>query len=196
MKRTCQRLDVPELRSCVGSAEGTSLCLRGAAFAVAGIALLVTVTSLMLVATVLVPGRASAGEVKVLAAGGSPIYVKKHAGHLWSMYIDNVVATDVFSLLEEVDGPTYSTIPPLTRPVRMSVHRVPFEKVLARMLIGYNFVMTYEGERVSHVRILNSKPGFTYQMPRAVETRPEWYEKEKDAEQQGATAPGKAAAAP
>ena len=125
-----------------------------------------------------VPGPAgvssvAAGDIQVLGEAGQAIYAARH-GELWSVFVDNVELVQVFDLLEGAGGPKLVYAAKPERPIRMAVHHMSLERILARMLGGYSYSLHYEDERLARVKLLTPKQGYVYKMPRAIETRAKW----------------------
>ena len=131
------------------------------------------------------PGVSAASRTRIetLTRGAFSIDVVRR-DELWSIYVDEVTVSDVLDLLQRVDGPTYSARNPLTRAVRLSLHRVPIEEIIEKLFLGQSYSLHYEGSCLSHVRVLHEVPGFIYSVPRASESRGRWEEVElADAEE-------------
>ena len=136
--------------------------------------------------------RARRAGVKTLVVGVTGIllpnlgvYVYKplaEHGELLSFFAENAQADLVLDQFrEQIGGPSYTSLEPLTRPVSMALHSVSLEDVLRRMLDGYNYVLEYRGGRLAHVRVLRMIPGRGYKTPRVAESRSRWLELESAA---------------
>ncbi len=122
--------------------------------------------------------RVRRAGVRTLAVGATRVHLVEH-GDLISFFAENAQADLVLdSFKSEIEGPTYTSLEPLTRPVSMALHRVPIKEVIRRMLDGYNYVLEYRGDRLVHVRVLHMIPGRPYKTPRVSETRNQWLEVE------------------
>ena len=116
--------------------------------------------------------------IKTLAVGSTRVHLVTH-GELISLFAESAQAELILDHFKrEVDGPSYTSREPLTRPVSMALHQVTLEKILRRMLEGYNYVLEYRDGRIAHVRVLRMIPGRPYKTPRVTETRSHWIEVE------------------
>lgn len=125
--------------------------------------------------------RARRAGVKTLVVGVTRVHLAEH-GELLSFFAENAQADLVLDQFrEQIGGPSYTSLEPLTRPVSMALHSVSLEDVLRRMLDGYNYVLEYRGGRLAHVRVLRMIPGRGYKTPRVAESRSRWLELESAA---------------
>ena len=121
-------------------------------------------------------------DIKTFADGLNSMDVVDYGSRI-SLFVESTSASFVLeSLRDNMAGPTFTSLEPLSRPVTLAVHRMPIEDVLRRMLQGYNYTLAYHDGRISHVRVLHMIPGRNYKTPRAVETRSQWQRIEKGEE--------------
>jgi len=128
---------------------------------------------LLILGLLIVPVKVDAGVLHTFGEGDSAILVVEH-GELLSLYANHVGADEVLDRLQEIGGPTYSTVTPLTRPVTLTVHKVRWEDILRKMLQGHSYSITYKGGRVAHVHVMRQITGRNYKTPPAVESRDQW----------------------
>jgi hypothetical protein len=116
--------------------------------------------------------------VQTLGDGDQKLFVVDHDG-AWSMHAENIVTGELFRLWHQGGGPDVVTKTPLDRPYTMSVHRLPSERVVARLLEGYGYTLHYDATgRLERVRVYSPEPSQIYKTPRLVESLARWRELE------------------
>lgn len=116
-------------------------------------------------------------KVKALGEGTEQLYAVEHPGS-WSLHVENVPAAAIFALWHGVGGPTVASKQALDFPFTMSVHQTTVERVVARILDGYNYTLHYENGRLAEVRVVGAIPSRSYKTPRLVESRAQWTDSE------------------
>lgn len=133
------------------------------------------VSSVVLASMVALVPRSGAEQAEILSfgVGANEINVVQH-GELISIFANNVSADLVLRQLENIGGPSYASLEPLTRPVNLTMHKVTWEEMIRRMLYGYNCSFHYKGGRLARVRVLRMSPQRPYKTPRLLQSRSEW----------------------
>jgi len=138
----------------------------------------VTVVSKAVVAVV--PAVAEGSEIRTFGdVDGTSFRFVDH-GKTISIYAVRVGADFILDELQAVGGPTYGSLEPLTRPVTLTLHEVPVEMMMRRMLDGYNYTLQYKDGRLSHVRVMHMIPGRNYKVVDPIESLAEWTRRETD----------------
>ncbi len=112
-------------------------------------------------------------KVQALGAGAEQLYAVEHTGS-WSLHVENVPAAAIFALWHGVGGPSVASKQVLDFPFTMSVHQMTAERVVARILDGYNYTLHYDNGRLAEVRVVGAIPSRSYKTPRLVESRTQW----------------------
>lgn len=112
-------------------------------------------------------------KVKALGEGAEQLYAVEHAGW-WSLHVENVPAAAIFALWHAVGGPSVASRQVLDFPFTMSVHRMTAQRIVARILDGYNYTLLYESGRLAEVHVVGAIPSRAYKTPRLVESRTQW----------------------
>jgi hypothetical protein len=113
-------------------------------------------------------------EVLTLGNGDQKVQLVDH-GDCWSMHAENVMAMNIFAAWREVGGPEVIMKSPLDYPYTLSVHRVPTERLVARILEGYGHTLHYGPDgRLAQVRVYSPEPARLYKTPRLVESLGTW----------------------
>lgn len=127
-----------------------------------------------IVSVLLAAGRSPAEpEILTFGEGTETFYVVDHDDRI-SIYAEGVQVRTILENLAEIGGPTFSSRDPLSRPVTVTMHRVPLETVLRRILDGFSFSYHYKGGRLDHVNVLQLVEGRHYKLPPALESRSQW----------------------
>lgn len=116
-------------------------------------------------------------RLQTLGEGAEQIYVVDHTDS-WSFHVENVTAAAIFKLWKGIGGPALASKELMDFPFTMSVHRMAAERVIDRILDGYNYTLHYEGGRLAQVHVLGSVPTRSYKTPRLVESRARWTDAE------------------
>lgn len=121
-----------------------------------------------------------AAEIQSLGNAGATLYLVDHDG-AWSMHAENVSVDRLLELWAMAGGPQAASKAPLGRDFTLSVHRMSPERIVERMLDGYNYTLHYDGDgRLARVHIYDSRPGRIYKTPRLVERRSQWEAREDE----------------
>ena len=136
--------------------------------------------------------RAPADEIQTLGEGDQVIHLARH-GELWSIHAETVVAATLFKLWHEAGGPEAVSKIYLDYPFTLSLHDVPAERIVERVLEDYSFTLHYDAAgRLERVRVYSPSPSRVYRAPRLVENLMAW----RRAEESRGQASEPAAAAP
>ncbi|HYC53922.1 MAG TPA: hypothetical protein VEL28_03190 [Candidatus Binatia bacterium] len=119
----------------------------------------------------------AASPIKVLGDGSVVLYLVDHSP-LWSMHAEGVPADAIFRLWRGAGGPEVLSKQLIDHPFTMSVHRLSAERIVARILEGFNYTLQYRDGRLSSVHVISAHPTRMYKTPRLVEARSKWTETE------------------
>jgi hypothetical protein len=143
------------------------------------------------------PGTAvEAAVVQTVGEGDRRIYVVRH-GDTWSMHAENVTAENILLSWQEAGGPKVEMKSALDYLFTLSVHRLPTERIVARILEGYGYTLHYDAAgKLVMVRIYSPKPSRYPASQRLVESLGTWMQVETakpSAAEPGAAPDGNAA---
>lgn len=123
-------------------------------------------------------GAAARASIQVLGEGDQTLYVVDHGG-TWSMHADNLRADLIFQLWRTVGGPRAASKNALDHAFTMSLHRVEPERIVERILEGFNYTLHYTAAgRLDAVHVLSAQASRMYKTPRLIEGRSRWSEAE------------------
>ena len=121
---------------------------------------------------------AARAAIQVLGEGDQTLYVVDHGG-TWSMHADNLRADLIFQLWRTVGGPRAASKNVLDHTFTMSLHRVEPERIVERILEGFNYTLHYTAAgKLDAVHVLSAQASRMYKTPRLVEGRSRWSEAE------------------
>jgi hypothetical protein len=121
---------------------------------------------------------AARASIQVLGEGDQTLYVVDHGG-TWSMHADNLRADLIFQLWRTVGGPRAASRNVLDHAFTMSLHRVAPERIVERILEGFNYTLHYTpAGKLDAVHVLSAQASRMYKTPRLVEGRSRWSEAE------------------
>ncbi len=121
---------------------------------------------------------AARASIQVLGEGDQTLYVVDHGG-TWSMHADNLRADLIFQLWRTVGGPRAASKNALDHPFTMSLHRVTPERIVERILEGFNYTLHYTpAGRLDAVHVLSAQASRMYKIPRLIEGRSRWSDAE------------------
>lgn len=116
--------------------------------------------------------------VQELGDGDQRLYLVDHHG-TWSMHAQNITTATLLNLWRGAGGPEVVTKLGVNRPFTLSVHRLSAERILERLLEGYNYTLHYEASgRLRLVRVYSPESTEAFRVPRLVESLGAWREAE------------------
>ena len=122
--------------------------------------------------------QAPAPVVHTLGDDDQKLFVVDHRG-TWSMHAEMLVTDQLLRLWHDVGGPEVTAKSALDRPYTLSVHRLSPERILERLLDGYDYTLHYDGNgHLERVRVYSLDPGSMFKTPRVVESLGRWRELE------------------
>ncbi|HYC00193.1 MAG TPA: hypothetical protein VEC57_13745 [Candidatus Limnocylindrales bacterium] len=122
-------------------------------------------------------GQGADSPIRVLGEGSMVLYLVDHSP-LWSMHVENVPADVLFRLWRGAGGPEVLSKQVLDHPFTMSVHKLSPERIVARVLDGFNYTLQYRAGRLASVHVISALPTRVYKTPRLVQSRSKWTETE------------------
>jgi hypothetical protein len=134
--------------------------------------------------------------VQEVGSPDQPVHVVDH-GTSWSIHAESVVAQALFDAWHEAGGPIVTSKVVLDYPYTMSVHRVPAERILERMLDGWSYTLHYAANgRLERVRVYSPVPTRMFKTPRLAESLGAWEQRETAGPAAGAANGGGTGSAP
>lgn len=145
------------------------------------------------------PADAQAGpgdEVQVVGDGDQRLFLVRHDDS-WSMHAENLQAQALFEHWHQVGGPRVEAKNILDYPFTLSVHHLPAERIVERVLEGFGFTLHYDaGGRLDVVRVYSAEATRMYKTPRLTESLSSWRQVEEPASAASAAPAGADAATP
>jgi hypothetical protein len=116
--------------------------------------------------------------VQTLGDGDQKVFVVDHHG-TWSIHVENVLTEPIVRLWHEAGGPEVIAKVAIDRPYTLSVHGLSAERILERLLVGYDYTLHYDASgRLERVRVYSPHPSLVFKTPRLVESLKQWRETE------------------
>jgi hypothetical protein len=126
------------------------------------------------------PGAASAAapEIRILGEADQKLHLVDHGGGKWSMHAENIASTNLLRLWQEAGGPEFDTKASIDRQYTLSFHKLSSERVIDRLLEGFNYTLHYDKGRLTRVRVYSPQQSFVFKTARLVESLGKWREAE------------------
>ena len=113
-------------------------------------------------------------QVQVLGTTEQRVHLVDHNG-TWSMHAQSVIASELLRAWHEAGGPDVQAKLVLDYPYTLSMHRVPAERILERVLEGWSYTLHYDvSGKLARVRVYSPEPQRMFKTPRLVESLAAW----------------------
>jgi len=119
-------------------------------------------------------------EILQFGLPGFEISAVEHGKRI-SVYCKDVPVAWLFTALHgNLDGPRYHGPDSFQRTVSLAAHHITWKQLLARILVGTSYYFTYEGDRITRVRVIGEIQGKPTPARASHESLAEWTRIERE----------------